>query len=106
MRRDDMLAQLLAELEELDEATEHLRVIAVCEAIAALVPRQEDPHGWAGMMLMIAGALVRNPAHDPAGDIRRAIGCCEAAREVYRRAAGDPRPRGRGTPPHYCLGAR
>jgi CHAT domain-containing protein/tetratricopeptide (TPR) repeat protein len=83
MRRDDMLAELLAELEELDEATEHLRVIAVCEAIAALVPRQENPHGWAGMMLMIAGALVRNPAHDPAGDIRRAIGCCEAAQEVF-----------------------
>ena len=35
------------------------------------------------MMLTIAGALVRNPAHDPAGDIQRAIDCCEAAQEVF-----------------------
>jgi len=78
-----MLAELLAELEQLDEATDHLRVIAVCEAIVTLVPRAENPQGWAGMMLMIAGALVRNPAHDPASDIRRAIGCCEAAQEIF-----------------------
>lgn len=77
------LARLLAELEQLDEATEHLQVVAVCEAIVALVPRRENPQGWAGMKLMIAGALVRNPAHDPAGDIRRAIDCCEAAQEVF-----------------------
>ena len=46
--RQRMLAQLLADLEQLDEATDHLQVIAVCEAIMALVSRQDNPRGGPG----------------------------------------------------------
>jgi CHAT domain-containing protein/tetratricopeptide (TPR) repeat protein len=60
-----------------------LKVISACERILALVSCDDNPLGWAGMMAMLAGALVRNPVRDPADDIGRAIGCCQAALSVF-----------------------
>jgi CHAT domain-containing protein/tetratricopeptide (TPR) repeat protein len=74
---------LLAQLEEVDEAREPVRVISLCERILALLRYEDNPRAWAGLMAMLAAALVRNPAHDPAEDIGRAVGCCQAALTVF-----------------------